>query len=37
MNDPLGAYLHDHLGGADFAIDLLQATNDGRQALAFPS
>jgi hypothetical protein len=25
MNDPLGTYLHDHLAGAGFAIDLLQA------------
>jgi hypothetical protein len=25
MNDPLATYLHDHLAGADFAIDLLQA------------
>jgi hypothetical protein len=31
MNDPLGTYLHDHLAGADFAIDLLQAMKDGRQ------
>jgi hypothetical protein len=25
MNDPLATYLHDHLAGADMAIDLLQA------------
>ena len=24
MNDPLATYLHDHLAGADMAIDLLQ-------------
>jgi hypothetical protein len=28
MNDPLGTYLHDHLAGADFAIDLLQAMKE---------
>jgi hypothetical protein len=28
MNDPLATYLHDHLGGADMAIDLLQAMRD---------
>src|ERR1700733_2563338 len=31
MNDPLATYLHDHLAGADFAIDLLQAMKDRRQ------
>lgn len=28
MNDPLNTYLHDHLAGADFAIDLLQAMKE---------
>jgi hypothetical protein len=31
MNDPLATYLHDHLAGADFAIDLLQAKKDRQQ------
>ena len=29
MNDPLAIYLHDHLAGADFAVDLLQAMSRG--------
>jgi hypothetical protein len=28
MNDPLATYLHDHLAGADFAIDLLGQMKD---------
>jgi hypothetical protein len=28
MSDPLSTYLHDHLGGAKAAIDLLQAMRD---------
>ena len=28
MKDPLGTYLHDHLAGAGFAIDLLQAMKE---------
>lgn len=28
MNDPLATYLHDHLAGADFAIDLLGEMKD---------
>lgn len=28
MNDPLATYLHDHLAGADMAIDLLQAMRE---------
>jgi hypothetical protein len=28
MSDPLATYLHDHLGGAKAAIDLLQAMRD---------
>jgi hypothetical protein len=28
MNDPLATYLHDHLAGADMAVDLLQAMKD---------
>jgi hypothetical protein len=28
LNDPLGTYLHDHLAGAGFAIDLLQAMKE---------
>jgi hypothetical protein len=31
MNDPLAVYLHDHLAGADFAIDLLGALKDRHQ------
>jgi hypothetical protein len=31
MNDPLATYLHDHLAGADMAIDLLQAMRDRQQ------
>jgi hypothetical protein len=31
MNDPLAIYLHDHLAGADFAIDLLQAMKERQQ------
>ena len=31
MNDPLATYLHDHLAGADFAIDLLGAMRDRHQ------
>ena len=31
MNDPLATYLHDHLAGADFAIDLLQAMKERQQ------
>jgi hypothetical protein len=28
VDNPLGTYLHDHLFGADFAIDLLKAMGD---------
>lgn len=28
MNDPLAIYLHDHLAGSAFAIDLLQSLHD---------
>jgi hypothetical protein len=28
MNDPLAAYLHDHLAGARYAIDLVEALRD---------
>lgn len=28
MKDPLGTYLHDHLAGAGFAIDLLKAMKE---------
>jgi hypothetical protein len=28
MKDPLGTYLHDHLAGAGFAIDLLQSMKE---------
>ncbi len=28
MNNPLGTYLHDHLSGADFAVDLLMAMRE---------
>lgn len=28
MNDPLATYLHDHLAGADLAIDILQSMRD---------
>jgi hypothetical protein len=31
MDDPLATYLHDHLAGADFAIDLLQSMKDRQQ------
>ncbi len=31
MNDPLATYLHDHLAGADFAIDLLGTMKDRHQ------
>jgi hypothetical protein len=31
MSDPLATYLHDHLGGAKAAIDLLEAMRDGQQ------
>jgi hypothetical protein len=31
MNDALATYLHDHLAGADFAIDLLGAMRDRHQ------
>jgi hypothetical protein len=31
MNDPLATYLHDHLAGADFAIDLLGQMKDRHQ------
>jgi hypothetical protein len=38
LSDPLGIYLHDHLAGADFAIDLLEAMKEhqsGRPAGEF--
>ena len=28
MSDPLATYIEDHLAGADYAIDLLQAIRD---------
>lgn len=28
MDNPLGTYLHDHLSGADFAVDLLKAMRE---------
>jgi hypothetical protein len=31
MSDPLSTYLHDHLGGAKAAIDLLEAMRDGHK------
>ena len=31
MSDPLSTYLHDHLGGAKAAIDLLEAMRDGQK------
>jgi hypothetical protein len=31
MRDPLSTYLHDHLGGAKAAIDLLGAMRDGHK------
>ena len=31
MNDPLATYLHDHLGGARAAIDLLKAIHHRHQ------
>ena len=31
MSDPLPTYLHDHLGGAKAAIDLLEAMRDGHK------
>jgi hypothetical protein len=31
MTDPLSTYLHDHLGGAKAAIDLLEAMRDGHK------
>ncbi len=31
MSDPLSTYLHDHLGGAKAAIDLLEAMRDGHE------
>jgi hypothetical protein len=31
MRDPLSTYLHDHLGGAKAAIDLLEAMRDGHK------
>jgi hypothetical protein len=31
MSDPLATYLHDHLGGAKAAIDLLQAMRDHQE------
>jgi hypothetical protein len=31
MSDPLATYLHDHLGGARAAIDLLEAMRDQRR------
>lgn len=33
MSDPLATYLHDHLAGADFAIDLLHAMKDRQVGL----
>src|SRR5690242_19926577 len=29
MNDPLGTYLHDHLAGATFAVEMLEALQAG--------
>ena len=37
MNDSLATSLNDHLSGADFAIDLLRAINDGKIKTARPS
>ena len=34
MSDPLSTYLHDHLGGAKAAIDLLEAMRDGHKDAA---
>jgi hypothetical protein len=31
MSDPLSTYLHDHLGGAKAAIDLLETMRDGHK------
>jgi hypothetical protein len=31
MTDPLATYLHDHLGGAKAAIDLLEAMRDRQE------
>jgi hypothetical protein len=29
MSDPLATYLHDHMAGSNFAVELLQAMKDG--------
>ena len=34
MRDPLSTYLHDHIGGANAAIDLLEAMRDGHKDAA---
>jgi hypothetical protein len=34
MSDPLATYLHDHLGGAKAAIDLLEAMRDRQEEQA---
>ena len=34
MSDPLSTYLHDHLGGAKAALDLLEAMRDGHKDAA---
>ena len=34
MSDSLSTYLHDHLGGAKAAIDLLEAMRDGHERSA---